>query len=91
MSAVSIIKGFHPCVILLLCLLVVEFQIVLRSDLPIPERIFYLALLTGLELGLIIFEVWFNEHFETKGKDEGQVSWKIPKAYGGQFTTNGGE
>jgi len=84
MSAVSIIKRFHPFAMLMLCLLVVEFQIMLRSDLPIHERIFYLALVLGLQLGLIVFEVYLHEEFEEKNKDEGQVFWGIPKSYGGE-------
>ena len=83
MSAVAIIKRFHPFAMLMLCLLVLEFNIVLRSDLPIPEKVFYLALVSGLQFGLIVFEVYLHEEFEEKNKDEGQVFWGIPKSYGG--------
>ena len=86
MSALALIRQFHPVAMLMLCLLIVEFQIVLRSDLPIHERIFYLALVLGLQLGLIVFEVYLHEEFEEKDKDEGQVSWDIPKSYGGRLT-----
>ena len=84
MSAISIIKRFHPFAMLMLCLLVLEFNIVLRSDLPIPEKVFYLALVSGLQFGLIVFEVYLHEEFEEKNKDEGQVFWGIPKSYGGK-------
>ena len=91
MSALALIRQFHPVAMLMLCLLIVEFQIVLRSDLPIPERIFYLALVFGIQLGLLIFETYLNEHYQDADEDEGQVFWGIPKSYGGKLTTKKGE